>query len=345
MHVLVTGHDGYIGHALVPLLEAAGHTVVGLDSGWFRGCSLGPERAPVESIEKDVRDLEADDLEGFDAVIHLAAVSNDPIGNLNPRSTYSINHLGAVHTARLAKQAGIERFLFSSSCSLYGAGGTGVLDETAAFNPVTAYGESKVLAERDLSALASDDFSPTYLRNGTAYGVSYRQRGDLVVNNLVGLALTTGEVQLASDGTAWRPLVHIGDIARAFVAALDAPRAAIHDRAFNVGRDEDNFRIRDIAELVGEAVPGSRVTLASGAGPDTRSYRVSFARIGAELPEFEPAWTVRTGIVELVDAFRRDPFTYEEFSSARFIRLQRIRELQERGALDADLRWERAVAV
>ena len=337
--VLVTGHDGYIGHALVPLLQERGHEVVGLDSGLFQGCALGSDALDLEARSMDVRDLGVEDLEGFDAIVHLAAVSNDPIGDLNPSCTYDINHAATVRTAELAKAAGVSRFVFSSSCSLYVAAGEDFLDETAAFNPVTAYGESKVLAERDISRLADDDFSPVFLRNGTAYGVSARQRGDLVVNNLVGLALTTGEVRLNSDGSAWRPLVHIEDISRACVAALEAPREAIHNEAFNVGRDEENYAIRTVAELVEEGVPDSRVVLAEGAGPDKRSYRVSFAKIAEKLPEFQPVWDVRRGVGQLVEAFGSHEISLDEFMSSRFQRIRRIKELQEQGRIDADLRW------
>lgn len=322
------------------MLLDAGHDTVGLDSSLFRGCSLGEPPPRVPAIHKDVRDIVAADLEGFDAVIHLAAISNDPIGDLNPHCTYAINHVASVRTAKLAKRAGVPRFLFSSSCSLYGAGGAGVLDESAAFNPVTPYGESKVLAEEGIRALAGDSFSPTFLRNATAYGVSYRHRGDLVVNNLSGIAVTTGKVELNSDGTAWRPLVHIADISAAFIAALEAPRERVHNEAFNVGRDEDNFRIRDVAEVVREHVPGATVTYANGAGPDKRSYRVSFDKIGALLPRFEPRWTVERGVAECVSAYEREPgFTLDAFMSPRFQRIRRIRELQEEGGLDSDLRW------
>jgi nucleoside-diphosphate-sugar epimerase len=346
MKIMVTGHDGYIGRVLVPMLEERGYAVEGVDSGLFRGCALGAGVVEPNGSFRDIRDLETSDLEGFDAVMHLAAVSNDPIGDLNPRCTYAINHEATVSTARLAKQAGVSRFLFSSSCSLYGAAaGQDALDETASFNPVTPYGESKVLAEEGIRALADDDFSPVFLRNATAYGVSQRQRGDLVVNNLVGLALTTGEVRLNSDGTAWRPLVHIEDISRALIAALEAPREAVHNEAFNVGRDEDNHRIREVAALVQELVPGSRVSLAEGAGTDRRSYRVSFDKVHARLPAFDPQWTVRRGIQELCEAFRAEALSYDEFMSFRFQRIRRIRELQDEGRIDSDLRWlEPAVA-
>jgi nucleoside-diphosphate-sugar epimerase len=338
--VLVTGHDGYIGRVLMPMLVDRGYEVHGIDSGLFRGCALGPHVQEPNESKQDVRDLQASDLEGFDAVMHLAAVSNDPIGDLNPRCTYEINHEASVRTAELAKQAGVGRFLFSSSCSLYGAAaGQDALDETASFNPVTPYGESKVLAEEGIRALADDDFSPTFLRNATAYGVSERQRGDLVVNNLVGLALTTGEVRLNSDGTAWRPLVHIEDISLAMIAALEAPRETVHNEAFNVGRDEDNYRIRDVAALVEELVPGTHVTLAEGAGTDKRSYSVSFAKVREALPHFNPKWTVRRGAQEVVDAFRAAGFSYDEFMSSRFQRIRRVRELQDEGRIDADLRW------
>ena len=343
MKILVTGHDGYIGAVLVPLLLNAGHEVTGLDTRLFRGCELGAPPPGIPYLEIDVRDVEPEDLDGFDAVCHLAAISNDPIGDLNPDCTYDINYRASVRLAEVAKEAGVERFVFSSSCSLYGAGKDDALDESAAFNPVTPYGESKVLAEHAIGKLADRAFCPTFLRNATAYGVSHRHRGDLVLNDLVALALTTGEVRLNSDGSAWRPLVHIGDISRGFLAALGAPADTVRKQAFNIGRDEDNYRVRDLAEIVRRSIPGSRVTLADGAGADKRSYRVSFARVRDGLPGFKPQWTVHAGVLELIDAYTRDHLTHDDFTSSRFKRILRIRELQAKGALDPELRWSERV--
>jgi nucleoside-diphosphate-sugar epimerase len=339
MKVLVTGNAGYVGTVMVPVLQSAGHEVVGLDTRLYDGCTLGPEPAAVPSIRKDVRDVRAADLEGFEAVVHLAAISNDPVGNLNKQATYDVNHLATVHVAREAKAAGIQRFLFASSCSLYGASqGDAMLDESASFNPVTAYGESKILSEQDVVKLADDDFSPTFMRCATAYGFSPRLRSDIVVNNLVGFALTKGEVLIKSDGTPWRPLVHIEDISRAFLAALEAPRATVHAQAFNVGANEENYRIRDVADIVQEVVPGSRVVYAPGGEPDLRNYRVDFDKIRRTLPAFQPRWNVRRGAEQLFRAYREYGLTYADFTT-RFVRLARIREHQEARRLDADLRW------
>jgi len=343
MRVLLTGHDGYIGHVLLPMLLERGHHVTGLDSFLYEGCGFAAQVvSPSAVLRKDVREVEPEDLRGLDAILHLAGISNDPLGDLKPATTYAINHEASVRLAQLAKEAGVPRYVFSSSCSNYGAAGDNFLDETAGFNPVTPYAESKVWVERDVVKLADDSFSPTLLRSATAFGVSSRLRGDLVVNNLVGYACTTGEVLIKSDGMPWRPLVHIEDIARAFIAVLEAPRELVHNEAFNVGLTSENYRVREVAQMVAETVPGSRVTYAGDASPDARNYRVSCEKIRSRLPAYQPRWTVRQGIEQVYEAFSRHGTTAEEFLSSQFIRLKRIRELQAGGALDEMLRWRTA---
>jgi nucleoside-diphosphate-sugar epimerase len=339
MRVLVAGDRGYIGAVLVPFLRASGHEVGGLDLGLYEGCDLGP--APDGTAQRagtDMRDTTSADLAGYDAVLCLAALSNDPLGDLNPDATHSVNLNGTLNLARAAKAAGIERFLFSSSCSLYGAAGSEGVGEDAEMFPVTPYGQSKVDAERQLALLADDNFSPVYLRNATAYGASTRLRLDIVVNNLSAIALTTGKVHLQSDGTPWRPLVHIEDISRAFLEMLEAPREVIHNQAFNVGRAEDNVQIRDVAEMVREALPGSELTFAADAGPDLRNYRADFSKLTDTFPGLRMQWNVRDGITELLAAYTKYDLTYDDFTSSHFVRLRRLHELLDAGLLDDLLR-------
>lgn len=339
MRVLVTGHLGYIGTILTPMLIAEGHSVVGMDSDLYRECTFGNGLIEIPEFKKDIRDVEQSDLEGFDAVLHLAGLSNDPLGDLNPALTEEINHRASVKLAELAKKAGVQRFIFSSSCSNYGAAGEDFVKEDSELNPVTPYGVSKVNVEQHVSQLADDNFSPTFLRNATAYGVSPRLRFDLVVNNLVAWAYTTGQVYLKSDGSAWRPLVHIEDISRAFIAALHAPRDVIHNAVFNIGHTKENYRIREVAEIVAEVVPGSRVEYAPGGEADKRNYRVNCDYVQEKLPNFKPQWTVRRGAEELYEAYQRIGLTLDEFEGQRYRRISHIKHLISAGLLDSDLRW------
>lgn len=339
VRVLVTGHAGYIGSVLAPLIASNGHEVVGLDTHWFDRCDFGREPQKFPNIRGDVRDVDRSHLNGFDAVIHLAAVSNDPLGDVDPQTTFGINHEATVLLAESAKEAGVERFIFASSCSLYGrADSDEMLDESAAFNPVTPYGQSKVLAERDLALLADDEFSPTYMRNATAFGESARLRLDLVVNDFVAAAVANGEIVIKSDGTPWRPLVHIEDISLAALAALEAPRELVHNQPFNVGRNEDNLQVSQVAELVAAEVPGSRIVYADGGSPDARSYRVNFSKLPATIDSFLPRWSVQTGIKQLLAAFRNWGLPDTQ-AIDRFLRLKEIQSLQAEGKLDSELRW------
>jgi nucleoside-diphosphate-sugar epimerase len=344
MRVLVTGHNGYVGTVMMPMLIEAGHEVVGMDTNLYAGSTFGEDvKRPFPEIEKDVRDVVAADLEGFDAIIHLAGLSNDPLGDLNPELTYEINHRASVRLAEMARQMGVERFIFSSSCSNYGAGVSDWLDENSEFNPVTPYGKSKVLVEQDVAQLAGDNFSPTFMRSGTAYGVSARLRFDLVLNNLTAWAFTTGLVYLKSDGSPWRPIVHIEDMSRAFLAALAAPRELVHNQAFNVGRTQENYQIREMAQIVAEVVPNSRVEFAAGAVADKRNYRVNCDKIVNTLPGYKPQWTARKGVEELYAAYKRVGLELEEFEGPRYRRLKHIKALIESGRLDEALRWREPV--
>lgn len=343
MRILLTGHDGYIGTVMAPVLRDAGHDVHGLDAGLFTACAFGPQPLEISGHQRDLREAMPDDLAGFDAVVHLANLSNDPLGNLDPDLTYAVNHRATVRLGELAREAGVERFIFASSCSLYGAAGQDAVTETAPFNPVTPYGEAKVLAERDLKALETESFAPVFMRNATVYGVSPRLRFDLVVNNLTAWAMSTGEVRMKSDGSPWRPLVHVRDVCSAFLAALDAPREAVSGEAFNVGASAENYRIREVAEIVGEEVDGTQVTFASGASPDTRSYRVAFDKIERAL-NWEAVWTVRDGVREVRDALVGLGLHPDDFEGPRYSRIAHLKEHLDAGRLTPDLHWADTLA-
>jgi len=343
MRVLVTGNNGYIGTVMVPMLIKQGFEVTGLDSDLFEGCIFGDASvtgaiSDINYIRKDVRDVEPSDLKGIDAVVHLCALSNDPLGNLNPKVTYEINYKGSVRLAKLAKKAGVERYVLSSSCSVYGASTSDTVNEESEVKPVTPYAESKVFAERDISKLADSKFTPVFLRSSTAYGLSPMLRFDLVVNNFVAWSFTKGKVLLKSDGSAWRPFVHIQDISRAFIAALKAPRDLVNNQIINVGKNEENYRIREVAEIVRQTVPNSQIKYVEGAEADQRSYRVEFDKITSVLPEFKPEWTVPLGAKQLYEAYKKVGLLVEEFEGPRYRRITHLERSLQSGRVDNTLR-------
>jgi len=337
--VLVTGHAGYIGSVMVPVLQDQGHEVVGLDAFFFDGCDLGSYSVNVPQLKRDIRDVTPSDLKGFDAVVHLAALSNDPLGNLNRELTLEINYRASVWLALAARQAGVKRFLFSSSCSIYGASDESLLTEESAAVPLTAYAESKVRTEEEVRKLAADDFSPVFMRNATAYGFAPRFRADVVLNNLTCWAFTTGRVNILSDGMAWRPLVHVEDICLAFAAALVAPREVIHNQAFNIGSTDQNYRVRELADIVREVVPRSVVQYGNERTPDARNYRVDFSKADHRLPGFRAKWNAYAGVHQLYAAFQQHGLKAEDFQGRRFTRLPELRFLLDSDVLDGNLRW------
>jgi nucleoside-diphosphate-sugar epimerase len=342
--VLITGHEGYIGSVMTPLFIQAGYDVTGLDTGYFRDCTLVPCTDQVKMRRKDLRDLVPTDLKGFDAVVHLAALSNDPIGNLNRAWTEEINYQGSLRLAELAKAAGVQRFLFSSSCIMYGMTEAAVATEDSPLDPKTEYAASKVKAEHAIAQLASDRFSPTYLRNGTVYGVSPRMRFDTVLNNLMAAGVTTGEVKVFSDGKPWRPVIHVQDIARSFLAVLEAPLDAVHNQAFNNGANHLNHQIIELAQIVVDTVPDCKLVLSKSAGADQRTYKADFAKFARTFPKFQFQWTARTGAQELYDAFKRVRLTREQFGDRRFTRLAWLNHLLETQRLNSNLRWQEIAA-
>jgi nucleoside-diphosphate-sugar epimerase len=346
MRVLVTGHKGYIGAVMTPMIEAAGHTVVGLDSDFYRNSTYGVLNGVKHEILKDIRDIDKSDLEGIDAIVHLAGLSNDVLGELNEQLTYAINYHASVRLAELGREVGVRRFVFASSCSMYGAASPGdILNESADFNPVTAYAKSKVYVERDVSQMADDHFSPTFMRNATAYGMSPRIRFDLVVNNLTAWAYTTGSVRMKSDGTPWRPLVHIEDISTAVIAVLNAPHEKVHNQAYNVGQSAENYQVRDVAEMVKNVVDNCELSFANGASPDLRNYRVTFAKYERAFPDYPLTWTVQKGIEQLYNAYKAIGLGLDDYEGAKYKRIAQLEFLMENGLLGSDLHWLEAQPV
>lgn len=339
MRVLVTGHKGYIGTVMVPMLQARGHSVLGIDSDLYRNSTYGTAPEPVDEIIKDVRDIEKSDLEGVDAVVSLAALSNDMLGDFNPDLTYQINHQASVRLAELAIELGIRRYVFASSCSMYGAAGDAVLDESAEFNPVTAYATSKVWVERDVSQMATDNFSPTFMRNSTAYGVSPRIRFDVVLNNLSAWAYTTGQVRMKSDGTPWRPLVHIEDISRGVIAALESPREKVHNEAFNVGRNSENYQVRQLADFVQQTIPNCEISFAGDASPDLRNYRVNFDKFEKTFPDFALQWNALDGARSIYDSYAKFGLDKDDYEGPKYKRIAQLKSLIASGQLDETMRW------
>ncbi|TWU20873.1 NAD-dependent epimerase/dehydratase family protein [Bythopirellula polymerisocia] len=339
MRVLVTGSQGYIGSILTTRLIEAGCDVEGLDVGWFNDCMFQQPPNGYVLRRQDMRDVAVDELIGFDAIVHLAALSNDPLGNLDPDLTMRLNHEGTLRLAKLAKQAEVRRFIVSSSCSIYGKAGDALIDENAQLNPVTAYGKSKALIDRDVSHLADAWFTPVFLRHATAYGVSPRLRLDLVLNDLVASAFLSGKILMLSDGTPWRPLVHVEDISRAFIAALKAPQEAVHNEAFNIGSTSENYQISELADFIRQAIPDATIEYAPNAGPDLRCYRVDFSKAERCLPGFNPQWTVARGVEQLLSAYRTRPLTANDASGPSFRRLARLQQLGAQGLIDEELRW------
>jgi len=342
--VLITGNNGYIGSVMAPWLRSHDYDVLGFDTEYFALCTFVADRAEIPTLRKDLRDVTASDLAGFDAVIHLAALSNDPLGSLNKSWTWDINHEGTVRLAHAAKQAGVSRFILSSSCIMYGMSEAAVADENSPLAPQTEYARTKVSAERALRELADDGFSPTFCRNGTIYGVSPRMRFDTVLNNFMGSAFTTGSVVIHSDGTPWRPVVHVQDVARAFQAVLEAPRELVHNQAFNVGADDLNHQIREVGQIVAETVPACKLAMLPQPGADQRTYKADFAKFKRTFPAFDFRWTVRKGADELHSAFRRIGLTHDKFTDKRFTRLSWLRSLLDSGSVDGSLRWAEGAA-